>query len=42
MPFCASVLAPVCALRGTEIAHWLLTITATSGSVIAPATLIAP
>ena len=42
MPFCASVGAPDWILRGTEIAHWLLTITATSGRFCAPATLMAP
>src|SRR6478752_3110944 len=41
MPFCASVLAPVCALRGTEIAHWLLMMHWMNGSVYAPAELIA-
>ena len=30
--FCASVAAAVCALRGTEIAHWLLLTTTTSGA----------
>ena len=37
--FCASVAAAVCALRGTEIAHWLLLITNTAGSRQAPASV---
>jgi len=41
MPFCASVRAPVCALRGTEIAHWLLMMHWMKGRVNAPAALIA-
>ena len=41
MPFCASVSAPVCAERGTEIAQPLLITHSTSGSLYAPAELIA-
>ena len=33
MPFCASVCAPVCAERGTEIAQPLLITHSTSGSL---------
>ena len=41
MPFCASVGAPVCAARGTEIAQPLLMMHCTKGSAYAPAELIA-
>ena len=40
-PFCARVLAPVCALRGTEIAQPLLMMHWMKGRVNAPAELIA-
>ena len=40
-PFCASVGAPVCDLRGTEIAQPLLMMHCTNGSAYAPAELIA-
>ncbi|MCY1283657.1 hypothetical protein D9M70_325400 [compost metagenome] len=39
--FCARVGAPHWRLRGTEIAHWLLLTTKTTGSCQAPATLSA-
>jgi hypothetical protein len=35
--FCASVAQAVCLASGTEIAHWLLVITNTSGSRHTPA-----
>ncbi|MNJ61453.1 hypothetical protein D3C77_572410 [compost metagenome] len=41
MAFCARVGAPHWMLRGTEIAHWLLLTTNTTGSCQAPATLSA-
>ena len=41
MAFCANVCACVCALRGTEIAHSLLTTTNTSGNCHTPAPLSA-
>src|SRR5699024_7138801 len=42
LPFWARVSAPDWISRGTEMAHWLLTITATIGSWRAPARLMAP
>ena len=39
--FWARVCAALCFARGTEIAHWLLVTTNTTGSFQAPAALIA-